>query len=73
MDKLRKKGKLADYKQIKQELLREMGEVDAIGVDLGKSSKLNNLMIKEILGIYFDVLKNKSQSPLMKAVFLGLP
>ena len=30
-------------------------------------------MIKEILAIYFDVLKNKSESPLLKSVFLGLP
>ena len=36
-----------------------MKESDAIGVDVGKSSKLNNLIIKEILSIYFDILKNK--------------
>lgn len=50
-----------------------MKEADAIGVDLGSSSKFNNLIIKEVLGIYFDVLKNKSESPLLKSVFLGLP
>lgn len=26
-----------------------------------------------MLAIYFDVLKNKSESPLLKSVFLGLP
>jgi hypothetical protein len=31
------------------------------------------LIIKEVLGIYFEVLKNKSESPLLKSVFLGLP
>jgi activator of 2-hydroxyglutaryl-CoA dehydratase len=73
MAKLRKKGKFTDYKEIKQELLREMKEADAVGVDLGKSSKTNSLIIKEIIGIYFDILKNKNSSPLLKSVFLGLP
>lgn len=50
-----------------------MKESDALGVDLGKSGKLNNLIIKEILSIYFDILKNKTNSPLLKGVFLGLP
>jgi hypothetical protein len=50
-----------------------MKESDAIGLDLGQSTKLNNLIIKEILAIYFDILKNKSASPLLKGVFLGLP
>jgi len=31
------------------------------------------MIIKEVLAIYFDVLKNKSESPLLKSVFLGLP
>ena len=50
-----------------------MKEADAIGLDLGHASKYNNQIIKEVLGIYFDVLKNKSESPLLKSVFLGLP
>lgn len=53
--------------------MKELKESDALGVDLGSSSKFNNLIIKEVLAIYFDVLKNKSESPLMKSVFLGLP
>ena len=60
MEKLRKKGKLDDYKEMKQQLLKELKESDALGVDLGTSSKINNLIIKEILAIYFDILKNKS-------------
>lgn len=35
MDKLRKKGKFNEYKEMKQELLKEMKETDALGVDLG--------------------------------------
>jgi hypothetical protein len=70
---LRKKGKLTDYKEMKLDLIKEMKESDALGLDLGQSSKLNNLIIKEILAIYFDILKNKSDSPLLKGVFLGLP
>ena len=50
-----------------------MKESDALGMDVGRSSKLNNLIIKEILSIYFDILKNKNNSPLLKGVFLGLP
>ena len=73
MAKLRKKGKFNEYKEMKQELLKEMKESDAIGVHLGNSSKVNNMIIKEILGIYFDILKNKNDSPLLKGVFLGLP
>jgi hypothetical protein len=73
MAKLRKKGKFNDYKDIKAELLKEMKEADAIGVDLGKSSRTNSLIIKEIIGIYFDILKTKNNSPLLKGVFLGMP
>lgn len=73
MEKLRKKGKFSDYREMKQQLLKEMKESDAIGIDLGSSSKYNNLIIKEVLAIYFDILKNKSESPLLKSVFLGLP
>ena len=73
MDKLRKKGKFTEYKDMKAELLKEMKETDALGVDLGSTSKLNNYIIKEILGIYFGILKNKGDSPLLKGVFLGLP
>ena len=53
--------------------MKEMKESDAMGVDLGSSSKVNNLIIKEILAIYFEILKNKNNSPLLKGVFLGLP
>jgi hypothetical protein len=59
MNKLRRKGKLNEYKQIKQELLSEVKQADAIGVDLTKSSTHNNEIIKEILAIYFSVLKNQ--------------
>jgi activator of 2-hydroxyglutaryl-CoA dehydratase len=73
MDKLRKKGKFNEYKEMKSELLKEMKEVDALGIDVGSTSKINNQIIKEILGIYFTILKNKNDSPLLKGVFLGLP
>ena len=49
MNKLRKKGKLKEYKEIKQEMLNEVKQADAIGVDLTKSSTHNNEIIKEIL------------------------
>jgi nucleolar complex protein 3 len=35
LDKLRKKGKYHDYRQMKEELIRELKESDAIGLDLG--------------------------------------
>ena len=73
MEKMRKKGKYSDYREMKQQLLKELKESDAIGIDLGTTSKYNNLIIKEVLAIYFDILKNKSESPLLKSVFLGLP
>jgi hypothetical protein len=74
MNKLRKKGKLKEYKEIKHELLKEMKHTDALGVDVEHTSKLNNEIIKEVLNIYFQILKNKSgTSPLIKSVFLGLP
>ena len=57
MQKLRKKGKFTEYKEMKEQLLGEMKDIDAIGLDLGKVSKLNNEIIKEILAIYFTVLK----------------
>ena len=79
MNKLRKKGKLKEYKEIKQELLESVKQSDALGVDLSKSSGHNNEIIKEILAIYFAILKgqggknNRSDSPLLKSVFLGIP
>lgn len=73
MEKLRKKGKFAMYREMKQQLLTEMRESGAVGQDLGSTSKMNNQIIKEVLAIYFEVLKNKSESPLLKSVFLGLP
>lgn len=57
MNKLRKKGKLKEYKEMKQEMLNEVKQADAIGIDLSKSSKFNNEVIKEILAIYFSILK----------------
>ena len=82
MEKLRKKGKLKEYKEIKQEMLAEVKQADAIGVDLTKASSSNNEIIKEILQIYFSILKGQSSasmnagtgsSPLLKSVFLGIP
>lgn len=73
IEKLRKKGKFSEYRTMKQEILKELKDTDAIGVNLGSVSKINNSIIKEILSIYFDIIKNKTESPLMKAVFLGLP
>ena len=75
MNKLRKKGKLKEYKEIKQEMLNEVKQADAIGVDLGKSGKYNNEIIKEVLAIYFSILKAQDTrgSPLLKSVFLGIP
>ena len=73
LDKLRKKGKYSDYRDVKKQLIKELKESDAIGLDLGQTSKYNNMLIKEVLAIYFDVLKNKSESPLLRSVFLGLP
>jgi len=79
MAKLRKKGKLKEYKEIKQELLGEVQQADALGVDLHKSGQHNNEIIKHILAIYFSILKGegaskiKGSSPLLKSVFLGIP
>ena len=72
---------------MKQEMLSEVKQADAIGVDLGKSSEYNNAIIKEILAIYFSILKGQAKagtgsgsngermgsSPLLKSVFLGIP
>jgi len=41
-------------------MLNEVKQADAIGVDLTKSSKHNNEIIKEILAIYFSILKGQS-------------
>jgi len=42
MNKLRRKGKLKEYKEMKQELLSEIKAADAIGIDLSKTSEHNN-------------------------------
>lgn len=42
LDKLRKKGKYSDYREMKQQLIKELKESDALGLDLGSTSKLNN-------------------------------
>lgn len=58
---------------MRDQLISELKETDAIGLDLTKVSKTNNEIIKETLAIYFDIIKNKTQSPLLRSVFLGLP
>lgn len=65
---------------MKQEMLAEVKQADAIGVDLTKSTTHNNEIIKQILNIYFSILKRQegssdqqASSPLLKSVFLGLP
>ena len=62
MNKLRKKGKLKQYKEIKLEMLNEVKQADALGVDLSKAGSYNNEIIKMILAIYFAVLKNHQSS-----------
>ena len=79
MNKLRRKGKLKEYKELKQEMLNEVKQADAMGLDLGKSSTYNNEIIKLILAIYFSIIKGQDKSatmrssPLLKSVFLGIP
>ena len=46
MTKLRKKGKFKEYRELKEQLVSELKETDAIGLDLGKVSNLNNEIIK---------------------------
>ena len=46
LTKLRKKGKFKEYREMKQTLLGELKEVDAIGLDLGKVGENNNAIIK---------------------------
>lgn len=55
--KLRKKGKFKEYKEMRDNLITELKETDALGVDLEKVSKTNNEIIKETLAIYFEILK----------------
>jgi hypothetical protein len=71
--KLRKKGKYNDYRELKQQLLTELKETDALGADLAKVSTVNNSIVKETLAIYFEILKQKDSSPLLRSVFLGIP
>ena len=73
LQKLRKKGKYQEYREMKATLVGELKETDAIGVDLQKVSQINNDIIKETLAIYFIILKQQSKSPLLRSVFLGLP
>ena len=73
LTKMRKKGKMQDFKETKDQLMKELRETDAIGVDLGVTAKVNGAIIKQVLGIYFDILKGNPNSPLMRGVFLGLP
>jgi hypothetical protein len=72
LNKLRKKGKYKEYKDMRDNLIGELKETDAIGLDLGKVSKTNNEIIKETLAIYFEIIKSKKGSPLLRSVFLGL-
>lgn len=71
--KLKKKGKFHEAKTSNRSLLHELQEGNAIGGDLGKSTKQNEEVIKVMLEIYFDFLKNRPTSPLLKEVFINLP
>lgn len=73
LTKLRKKGKFKEYREVKDTLLKELKETDALGVDLGSISENNNAIIKQTLAIYFEILKQHTKSPLLRSVFLGLP
>ena len=42
---------------MKDTLVSELKETDAIGVDLARVSTTNNMIIKETLAIYFEILK----------------
>jgi formylmethanofuran dehydrogenase subunit B len=53
-------------------LIGELKETDAIGLDLEKVSKTNNEIIKETLAIYFEIIKEKKGSVLLRSVFLGM-
>ena len=68
-----RKGKFKDARDQKVEIIKELKEADAIGLDIEKTSGLNNKVIMEILGIYFDFMKNRVNSPLLRGVFLHLP
>jgi len=68
-----RKGKFAEAREQKMEMIKEFKETDAIGIDIERTSKFNNKIIMAILGIYFDFLKNKVSSQLLKGVFLHLP
>lgn len=57
---------------MRDNLIGELKETDAIGLDLEKVGKTNNELIKETLAIYFEVIKDKKGSPLLRSVFLGL-
>jgi len=72
MLKLRKKGKFKEYKDMRDNLIGELKETDAIGLDLEKVSVTNNEIVKETLLIYFEIIKEKKGSPLLRSVFLGL-
>ena len=73
LTKLRKKGKFKEMKEMKSQLISELKETDALNTDLAKVSTNNDEIIKETLAIYFEILKQQSQSPLLRSVFLGLP
>lgn len=70
---LKKKGKFKEAKDQNRQLLREMNETNASGVDLGRSTKLNEEIIKCCLEVYFNFLKNRPTSPLLRDIFIGLP
>lgn len=57
---------------MRDNLIGELKETDAIGIDLEKVSKTNNEIIKETLAIYFEIIKEKKGSPLLRSVFLGI-
>ena len=60
------------FKEVKQQMIKELHESNALGVDLAQSSQLNSRIVEEILAIYFDMLKNRPTSPLIRSVFTGL-
>lgn len=53
--------------------MKELNESNAVGIDLRQASHLNNEIIKAILELYFDFLKNRVTSPLLGSVFTSLP
>ena len=70
---LKKKRKMKEVRELQKTLVSELKESQMNNLDSHKIQELNKKILESIMSIYFDILRNRSNSCLLKSVLTHLP